>query len=268
MTGYRDFISALRRLEIARTSPVIAHVSLSAFGEVQGGAETLLGALMAAYQTLVMPTFTFKTMLTPEVGPPENAIEYGSGKDLNLMAEFFREEMPADRLMGAVAEALRKHPRACRSAHPILSFAGINTDHALEEQTLDEPFAPLGELLKEHGWVLLLGVDHTANTSIHYAEKLAGRKQFVRWALTPKGVVECPGFPGCSNGFQAVSPYLKSAERTAVVAGTQILAVSLVELVETVRMLIAGDPEALLCSRADCERCNAVRAAIREKDSH
>jgi aminoglycoside 3-N-acetyltransferase len=62
---------------------------------------------------------------------------------------------------------------------------------------LDDPLAPVGALAEENGTVLLIGVNHTVNTSIHYAEKIAGRKQFIRWALTPQGVRECPGFPGC-----------------------------------------------------------------------
>ena len=63
-------------------------------------------------------------------------------------------------------------------------------------QTLAEPLAPIGALAQRGGWVLLLGVNQTVNTSLHYAERLAGRPQFTRWALTYEGVRECPQFPG------------------------------------------------------------------------
>ena len=146
MTSFRDFYNGLRKLEIDPSHPVIAHASLSAFGEVHGGAETALGALLGAFHTLVMPAFTYKTMLIPEVGPENNACTYGSGKDTNQMAEFFRPDMPADRLMGILAETLRTRAGAQRSTHPILSFAGINADQILEAQTLVDPLAPVGAL--------------------------------------------------------------------------------------------------------------------------
>lgn len=259
---FRDFSTAFRKLEIERNRPVIAHVALSAFGEVHGGEDTLLGALLMSFNTLVMPTFTYKTMVIPEVGPPENAITYGSGKDTNRMVEFFQPEMPADPLMGRTAETLRRHPKARRSSHPILSFAGVNADEALNAQTRDQPLTPIYTLRNGEGWVLLLGVDHTVNTSIHYAEWVAGRKQFVRWALTPQGIVACAGWPGCSDGFLAVAPRLDGVTRRVQVGQAEVQAIPLADLTEVVCAMIGEDPQALLCARPDCERCNAVRASL------
>ena len=53
MLTFRDFSAAFRKLEIDHSQPIIAHASLSAFGEVHGGAETLLGALMMGFNTLI-----------------------------------------------------------------------------------------------------------------------------------------------------------------------------------------------------------------------
>lgn len=261
MLTFRDLVTALRKLEIDRSHPVIGHASLSAFGEINGGAETLVGAMLSVFPGLVMPAFTYKTMIMPEVGPEDNASEYGSGSDNNRMAEFFHPDMPADRLMGAVPEALRRHALARRSVHPILSFTGVGAGRALQAQNLEEPLAPIRVLAEEEGWVLLLGVDHTANTSIHYAERLASRKQFMRWALTPEGVVECPGFPGCSNGFQSLEPHLDRAVRRIQVGPAQVQAVPLPALIENVVERIRADRLALLCSNQTCLRCNAVRSA-------
>ncbi len=264
MLTFRDLFTALHKLDLDRARPVIAHGSLSSFGEVNGGADTVLGALLSISNSVIMPTFTFKTMLIPEVGPENNAMQYGSGKDLNRMAEFFTPDMPVDPLMGAIPEALRLHPKAHRSTHPILSFGGINADQELEKQTLNEPLAPIHTLRENEGWVILLGVDHSVNTSIHYGERLAGRKQFVRWALTPDGVKECPGFPGCSNGFNAITPSLDQVIRRVQVGSSLVQAVPVAALVETVLAMLKQDPLALLCEKPDCERCNAVRESLKK----
>ncbi len=263
MITFREFLTAFRRLEIDRSRPVIAHSSLSAFGQVQGGAETVLGALLGSFNTVVVPTFTYKTMIVPEVGPADNACTYGSGADSNRLAEFFRRDMPADRMMGIIPETLRKRPNAQRSSHPILSFAGVNAESILQSQTIDEPLAPFQVMKTDRGWVLLLGVDHTVNTAIHYAERLAGRKQFTRWALTSGGVVVCPGFPGDSSGFQAITTRLGEVARTVQVGPAAIIAVPLLDLVDIVCEWIAEDPMALLCSRPECERCAAVRQGVK-----
>ena len=262
MTTFRDFYNGLRGLEIPPSHPIIAHASLSAFGEVHGGAETVVGAVLGAFHTVVMPVFTYKTELIPETGPQNNACTYGSGRHTNLMAEFFRPDMPSDLLMGVMAETLRTRAGAQRSSHPILSFTGINAGDILRTQTVQDPLAPIEALAESDGWVLLLGVNHTSNTSIHYAEKEAGRKQFIYWALTPAGVVECPNCPGCSEGFQAIGNRLDTITRTIQVGPGIIQAMPLKDLLNTAYQWIQEDPLALLCSREDCEVCKAVREAV------
>jgi len=112
------------------------------------------------------------------------------------------------------------------------------------------------------GWAVLVGVNHTVNTSIHYAEKLAGRKQFIRWALTPKGVVECPGFPGCSAGFQAIAPEMEKFTRKVKIGDALVQAVPLKMLFKVVFGQIKRDPLALLCQQEDCERCGEIRKQV------
>jgi aminoglycoside 3-N-acetyltransferase len=254
----RDLLLGLRDLHLA-DAPVIVHSSLKSFGHVEGGAGTVANALVAVFGTLLVPTFTYKTMIIPLAGPENNGITYGSLQDQNQMAEFFTMRMPADPLMGILPEMLRRHARAKRSSHPIQSFAGLNADKFLEAQTMTDHLAPLGLLEKADGWVVLVGVDHTVNTSIHYAEKLAGRRQFIRWALTPKGVVECPGFPGCSAGFQAIAPDVEKFTRRMQIGDALVQAVPLKMLFKVVVGQIKKDPLALLCQQEDCERCGEIR---------
>ena len=107
--------------------------------------------------------------------------------------------------------------------------------------------------------VELAELSGVSNVTIHLAEKLAGRKQFIRWGLTRRGVVECPNFPGCSQGFEAIAPHLSEAARCVQLGGGKLQAVALRELVQTARRMIEEDPLALLCERGDCECCRAIR---------
>jgi aminoglycoside 3-N-acetyltransferase len=111
------------------------------------------------------------------------------------------------------------------------------------------------------GWVLLLGVDHTVNTSIHYAEKLAGRRQFLRWALAQKQITACPGFPGCSNGFNQIETTLNGLTIRTRIGKAEVQAIPLAPLLQIVADLVAEDHQALLCNNPECDRCLAVRSA-------
>lgn len=259
LTG-EDFTSALESLDLGN-KPAIVHASLKSFGAVHRGAETVLNALLAYVNGLVMPAFTYKTMVTPEVGPPNNGLVYGSQRDLNLMAVPFRYSLPVDPLIGMCSEVLRHYPGTVRTYHPIFSFVGVNLRDALLNQTLYNPFAPIGCLADQDGWVLLLGVDHTVNTSIHYGEKLAGRRQFTRWAIGWDRIIECPGYPNCSDGFEAIRPDVKHVSRRAPIGESFIEAIPLHPLLQAVEARIKKDPLALLCQRDTCERCDALRAS-------
>lgn len=265
VVGFRQLMRAFQSLRIEANSPVLVHSSLNSFGHVQGGAETVLGALLHVFKSVVVPTFTYNTMVVPEVGPPDNAIQYGAFTDRNMMAEFFHKDLPADRLMGVVSETLRKHPQATRSGHPVLSFAGINASQYLEKQILAEPLAPIAAMYDDSGYVLLMGVDHNVNTSIHLGERLANRKSYLRWALLPDMAVACPNFPFCSDGFDDIHPLIEPFARKAQVGNAVIQAIPLPELVDSTRQLIQADPTALLCERTDCLSCNTIRRDVFSK---
>lgn len=259
MPGFAELRSAFQSLNLS-DKPVISHASLKKFGKIEGGGGTVVKAMLASFSGVVMPTFTYSTMVTPDVGPPNNGITYGSGKDLNKMAEPFHSTMQPDKMMGILPKQLLYEKEVLRTSHPILSFAGIQADEVLLTQTLFDPLAPIRELAEKDGWVVLVNVDHSVNTSIHYAEKLAGRRQFVRWAMAPGRIVECPGFPGDSSGFNAIEEYIDPGVRRVKMENDAFIqAVSLKRLLSATVELIKKEPTALLCHRSDCEMCNAVR---------
>jgi len=256
--AFRDLIRGLRQLQLPPGSPVLVHSSIDLVEKAQGGGESIIGALLTSFQTVLMPAFSLRVMLIPEVGPENNALLYGSGGEKNLEVEFFRPDLPVDLDLGPIAELLRRDRRSRRSIHPLLSFSGTNAKPFLEAQTIQEPLGIIGALEKAGGWVLLMDLDHTANISIHWAERLAGRRQFLRWALTPRGVVECPSFPGCSQGFNALAARLEGLTRTIEIGKVSIQAVPIAETIAISRAWIEADPYALLCENSTCLFCRAV----------
>lgn len=264
MLNFNSLIEAFQPLGLQKKA-VIAHASLRAFGFIEGGADALVTALLYSTGGLMMPSHTYKPLFTPDSGPANNAVNYARAQQWNRLVEPFRPEMPADVMMGVTAEQLRQRPQAQRSSHPLLSFTGVNVQPLLATQTLADPFAPLLALANADGWCLLLGVDHSANTSIHLAEKLAGRRQFTRWARLEDGsTLTCPGFPGCSAGFDALAPEMEPFTIRLTVGSAQIQAFPLRALITRAYEIVKKDPLALLCQRPDCERCAATREALKK----
>ncbi|MBN2556775.1 MAG: AAC(3) family N-acetyltransferase [Anaerolineales bacterium] len=262
MVSYRDLINMLRDLGLDTYSRVVVHASLTGFEHVTGGARSLVGALIETCETVIMPAFTTTTMVVPPFGPPDNGLDYGSATGENLAANIYTLDLPADEELGLMPEVLRQHERSSRSRHPILSFVGINAEEAIAAQTIQDPMGAIAWLAEYDGDVLLIGDGHRRNFSLHYAEKLSGRKQFTRWALTPGGVLECPNMPGCPDGFQSIASRLDGISRRDVLDGAPFELVPLRDLLHLTSGWLHEDPSALLCAREDCVRCGAVRRWI------
>lgn len=266
MVTFRELVHGFNTLSL-HESPVIAHASFRALGAVQGGPRAALDALLASTGALMMPSFTYDTMVYPSQGPERNGVNYETEHARRAGATepaplYFRPEMPVDRELGILPEMLRRHPEARRSSHPVLSFTGVKVEFALAYQSMENPLAPIGALAGRNGWVVLIGVGQRANTSVHYAEKLANRPQFLRWAATPRRVVRCPNFPGDSFGFEEMAPRLKAYARTTIIGNARVEAIPLPAVIEIAQAMIKYNPLALLCQREECGCCNAVREMV------
>jgi aminoglycoside 3-N-acetyltransferase len=260
--NYHDIVRGLHDLGLNKDSRVIVHASLSSFGRVTGGAATVAGALTAACATVIAPAFTYQTLVTPQVGPDLNGMEYGvDGENRDL--EFWRPDLPAHETIGRIPNMLLRHWDAKRSSHPALSFVAVGRDAEtlLATQTLDDPFAPLAWLADHDGDVLLMGVTHRVNTTIHVGERRSGRKGFVRWALTPNCVEEF-AWPNDSAGFDALAEAVRPATLQGQIGSALVQRIPVRTIIETTESLIRNDPFALLCDSPSCERCRDARLVI------
>ena len=169
----------LRALGVAPGMTVLVHASLSRLGWVIGGTQTVIATLLDVLGpdgTLMMPAHSAdwsepSRWQHPPVDP--------------RWFEAVRAEMPAwdperspTRGMGALAEAFRHWPGVSRSHHPQTSFSALGPNsaallsgHAPGCALGDQ--SPLGALYRLDGHVLLLGVGHGNNTSLHLAETRA-----------------------------------------------------------------------------------------------
>jgi aminoglycoside 3-N-acetyltransferase len=259
MITYHDWTSALKELRIESHLPVLIHANPQLTYETRSGVHTCLSALMSVFDGIMIPAFTTRTMIIPHDGPADNAMVYGNGDVDNLQAEMFTKDMNVDTYLGKLPNLIRTLPEATRSKHPILSFTGIGVDAALAAQEIDDPYGPIRVLGDLNGWIILLGEDHRRNFTIHYAEFLLNRKQFLRWALTPEGILECPHMPGCPEGFNSIASAISGFCRQTRIGEYQVIAIPAGSLVQIACGVLRLDSNRLLCGIDSCSFCNVVR---------
>lgn len=155
----------LRELGICPGDHVLAHTSLSRIGHVDGGAPTVVEALIEAVRpegTVLFPAHTG----SPEISPAKPPV-------------FDLRCSPAVNV-GAIPEAARTRPDAVRSLHPthsVTAFGRLAGWFVEGHERCETPCGvgtPYDKLAAAGGKILLLGCNHHSNTSLHGVEEEAG----------------------------------------------------------------------------------------------
>jgi aminoglycoside N3'-acetyltransferase len=249
-----DVVRQLRALGVREGGVLLVHTSFRETRPVEGGPAGLIAALRDALGpagTLVMPSWT------------------GDGDD-----PFDSSRTPAAGDLGIVADTFWRLPDVVRSDHPFAcAAAGPRADAIVSDPLPLPPHAPespVGRVHELDGQVLLLGVGHDANTTLHLAELLADVPYRVPTYIT----VLRDGRPvridygendHCCQRFALADGWLRplglQAEGNVGHAHARLARSR--DIVRLALLALAGDPLLFLHPPSDkCGECDAARASI------
>ena len=255
-----DIRHAVRTADLS-VRPLCVHSSLRSFGQVEGGAATVVRALLDEGCTVLVPTFslTFSISPPPHLRPPRNAWDYDH-PIADLMGEgriYSPETNEVSQWLGIIPTTVLQMDGRIRGNHPLNSFTAIGplaTD-LIERQQPDDVYAPLRRLAELHGAVVLMGAGLTSMTLIHLAERLAGRTMFRRWANGFDGQAMMMEVGSCSTGFDAFDPVLAPLERRMTVGESLWRIFPAGPTLSAATEAIRQDPSITHCGKREC-RCN------------
>ncbi|MFJ2817521.1 aminoglycoside N(3)-acetyltransferase [Streptomyces sp. NPDC087294] len=173
----RDSLAAeLRQLGAAPGETLLVHASLSSLGWVNGGAVTVVRALLDVLGrdgTLVVPTQSAD--LTDPALWSRPPVPEAWWAQIRATMPGYDPALTPSRGVGVVPETVRTWPGALRSAHPHTSFAALGAgaarvvDGHAPDCRLGEA-SPLARLEEVGARVLLLGAGYDSCTAFHLAE--------------------------------------------------------------------------------------------------
>lgn len=248
-------VAQLSALGVAEGGVLLVHTSFRAVRPVEGGPLGLIRALRDALGpdgTLVMPSWT--------------------GDDA---APFDALHTPASPDLGVVADTFWRLPDVVRSEHP---FAFAAAGPMAEWVTSDPlplpphlPDSPVGRVYELDGQVLLLGVGHDADTTLHLAELIAG----VPYRVPRRITVLSEGRPvrieygendHCCARFELADDWLRQHDLQAegLVGNAHARLAASRDIVAVAAEHLSTDPLVFLHEpAAGCADCDEARASVR-----
>lgn len=249
----------LRELGVRTGDVLLVHTSFRALRPIEGGPEGLIEALrdsVGLEGTVVMPSWASKD---GEAFDPTRSVP------------------PAD--LGVVAQHFWRLPGVERSSHPhAFAASGPHAAFVLQDGLPlppHRPESPVGRVYALNGQVLLLGVNHDADTTIHLAEVMAG----VRYGVTKHCTVLQNGVlkrlkyrenDHCCRRFVLMDAWLRGAGRQSEgpVGYGQARLVRSRAVVDMALQKLRGEPLIFLHSpESGCTDCDAARESVAQEDN-
>lgn len=251
MVREQEIVAALAALGVVRGGVLLVHASYRALGGALGGPDAVIDALLASVGTgtLVMPSM-------PD-GDDEQVFEPAHTPCLG---------------MGVIADRFWRRAGVLRSDSPH-SFAALGPHAAAitaphPPQDPHGPGTPVARVHALDGQVLLLGVDHDANTTIHLAEALANvpYRSAKHCTVRVAGVVQRVDYAEidhCCRGFNQAGAWLaaRGLEQRGYAGGALSRLMRSRDVVATVVQELASDRMRFLCApSAGCDECDLARS--------
>ena len=245
-------VEQLHELGIPSGAILVVHTSFSRVAPVEGGPEGLIEALRTALGpdgTVVMPSMSDDDdhPFDPRATPCEG--------------------------MGVVADTFWRLPGVLRSDSPhAFAAAGPEAARITAPHPLDVPHgldSPIGRVYEIDGWVLLLGVGHDSNTTIHLAENMSG----VRYSRAKYLTVLKDGKPArfdyaeidhCCERFELVDGWLneKGLQCRGIVGRAEARLARSRDIVAVVMEKLRENETVFLHPPGIDEECDEARASL------
>ena len=246
-------VEQLRELGVAPGGVLVVHTAFSKVAPVEGGPAGLIAALREAIGpegTLVMPS-----MSDDDDHPFDPATTPARG-------------------MGVVSETFRRQPGVLRSDSPhAFASAGPRAAQVLAPHPIDFPHgldSPVGRAYELDGQVLLLGVGHSENTTIHLAEAIAGVRYRQRKELTilrdgKERKLEYLEIDHCCERFSLADEWLdeRSLQKRGTVGHAEARLMRSPDLVDVITARLASDETVFLHTPGVDAECDAARESLK-----
>jgi aminoglycoside N3'-acetyltransferase len=255
--GQDELLGQILALGVEPGAVLLVHTAFSRVAPVVGGPRGLIEALRAAlgpHGTLVMPS-----MSDDDERPFDPSATACAG-------------------MGVVADTFWRLPGVRRSDSPhAFAASGPAAAEVTAPHPLDLPHgadSPVGRVHALDGQVLLLGVGHDADTTVHLAESLAGVRYRIQKSLTVlrdgRAVrYEYGETDHCCQNFALLDVWLEAdgrQRRGPVGHGEARLARSR-HVVEAAVSRLRDDETAFLHPAGACAECDAAWASLGGRDA-
>ncbi|MFH2067968.1 MAG: AAC(3) family N-acetyltransferase [Candidatus Omnitrophota bacterium] len=232
----------LKRLGLKKGDVVFVHSALSALGEVEGGPDTVIDALLETVGSK-------GTVAMTRLGGA-------------LLSRVFAERKET------IEGIHPTHPVAARGAKAKL----LIRDH-IKAETACGKKTPFGRLIDWNGFILLLGVDQDRNTTLHALEEYADSPYLSERILPYKDAAGrkktkvLKKFPGPHRDFIGLDKlFLKSGIMKVGKVGNAVA--RLMSAGKMARIGLAAlktNPALTLCDNPNCADCVMQRGKIKEK---
>lgn len=201
---------------------ICIHSSMKSFGEhIEGGVDAIIDLFISSGCTILAPTFSDMYETKPIEGymPLQN----GAGDYSYFLEKEYENIEPFNR----------------KSKEITVEDMGILAKRVLDSKGSIRGNHPLN-----------------AATIIHYAEQLAGRNPFIRWAKNEVGEVIPCLVGGCSEGFGNLEESLKNYAKKITVGQSNWTCYKARHIVNICREVIISNPHITHCGDYYCHRCN------------